>query len=145
LFWFDEWKLGEAMMIRSQMAVVAVMFGAFPAMAQEIDCTNPELQIEMTFCAEREWNIADAELNDVYEDARGVMADIDAGLPKDQQGAVANLRDAQRAWVTFRDKACAAEGFSWHGGSGEPMVIYLCRARLTNSRISDLRLLVEGS
>jgi uncharacterized protein YecT (DUF1311 family) len=133
------------MMIRIQMALIFGVLSAFPAMAQEIDCENAQVQIEMTFCAERDWNIADAELNDVYKAAQEVMADIDAGLPKDQQAAVASLRDAQRAWVTFRDKACDAEGFLWHGGSGEPMVIYLCRARLTNSRISDLRLLVEGN
>jgi uncharacterized protein YecT (DUF1311 family) len=132
-------------MTRIQMALIVAVLGTCPVMAQEIDCDNAQVQIEMTVCAEREWNIADAELNDVYRGAQGVMANIDAGLPKDQQGAVANLRDAQRAWVTFRDKACAAEGFLWHGGSGEPMVIYLCRARLTNNRIGDLRLLVEGS
>jgi uncharacterized protein YecT (DUF1311 family) len=132
-------------MSRIQMALIAVILGVSPAMAQEIDCDNAQAQIELTFCAERDWNIADAELNDAYKAAQEMLADIDAGLPKDQQGAVANLRDAQRAWVTFRDAACAAEGYLWHGGTGEPMVIYLCRARLTQSRVSDLRLLIEGN
>ncbi|MEH7826722.1 lysozyme inhibitor LprI family protein [Gemmobacter denitrificans] len=109
-----------------------------PAFAQQVDCTNASSQNEMTFCAEQDWMAADADLNAAYKAARDRMRAVDADLPKDQQGAEAQLKQAQRAWVTFRDAACAAEGYMMHGGSAEPMVIYGCRAFLTRQRAEGL-------
>ena len=108
------------------------------ATAQDVDCTNAQTQMELTFCAEQDWQAADADLNAAYTAAQKVMRAIDAGLPKAEQGAEANLRAGQRAWVTFRDATCAAEGYAMHGGSAEPMLIYGCRARLTEQRGADL-------
>ena len=73
-----------------------------------------------------------------------MMKDIDTGLPRDQRGAATFLRDGQRAWITFRDAACAAEGYLMHGGSAEPMVIYGCYARLTETRAADLWMVAEA-
>jgi len=106
--------------------------------AQEIDCAQAMAQVELTFCAEQDWQRADADLNDAYKAALALMRQIDAGLAADQQGAEAHLRAGQRAWVSFRDEACAAEGYVMHGGSAEPMVIYGCRAGLTRQRAEGL-------
>ena len=125
-------------MTRFQMAMIASALGITSAQAQDIDCANAQVQLEMTFCAERDWKVADADLNKAYAAAQTMMKAVDADLPKDQQGASDNLRAAQRAWVTFRDAACAAEGYPSRGGSIEPMIIYICRARLTESRAADL-------
>ena len=125
-------------MTRFQMALIASALGITSAQAQDIDCANAQVQLEMTFCAERDWKVADADLNKAYAAAQTMMKAVDADLPKDQQGASDNLRAAQRAWVTFRDAACAAEGYPSRGGSIEPMIIYICRARLTQSRAADL-------
>ncbi|WP_203232239.1 lysozyme inhibitor LprI family protein [Gemmobacter caeruleus] len=108
------------------------------AAAQEIDCAQAMAQVELTFCAEQDWQRADADLNDAYKAALALMRQIDAGLAADQQGAEAHLRAGQRAWVSFRDEACAAEGYVMHGGSAEPMVIYGCRAGLTRQRAEGL-------
>ncbi len=132
-------------MTRIQLALFASVLMISAAEAQEIDCAKPKVQLEMTFCAERDWQIADADLNAAYRAAQSEMKSIDAGLPAAEQGASAALRDGQRAWVTFRDAACTAEGYQWHGGSGEPMIIYACRARLTKDRAADLWGLAEGS
>lgn len=118
--------------------IAALVLAATPALAQEVDCAKAVAQMELTYCAEQEWMTADADLNDAYGAARDLMRQVDAGLPEDQKGAEANLKAAQRAWITFRDAACAAEGYMMHGGSAEPMVIYGCRARLTESRGEDL-------
>ncbi|MBT9245199.1 DUF1311 domain-containing protein [Gemmobacter fulvus] len=118
--------------------IAALVLAATPALAQEVDCAKAVAQMELTYCAEQEWMTADADLNDAYGAARDLMRQVDAGLPEDQKGAEANLKAAQRAWITFRDAACAAEGYMMHGGSAEPMVIYGCRARLTESRAEDL-------
>lgn len=131
-------------MIRFQMVLLASVLGIAAADAQEIDCATAQVQMELNICAERDWMIADADLNDAYKAAQGVMTGIDANNPVTQNEASSDLRDAQRAWVTFRDAACSAEGFLWYGGSGEQMVIYACRARLTRDRATDLWALTEG-
>ena len=114
------------------------------AAAQDVDCENAEAQVELTYCAEQDWQVADADLNAAYTAAMAMMKGIDAGLPKDQQGAATFLRDGQRAWITFRDAACAAEGYTMHGGSGEPMLIYGCYARLTQTRADDLWMVAQA-
>ncbi len=116
---------------------------ASAASAQEVDCANPQYQMEMTFCAEQDWLAQDENLNAAYGAAMDLMKIVDAGLPRDQQGAATHLRDGQRAWITFRDQTCAAEGYMMHGGSAEPMVIYGCYARLTASRAEELWQLAE--
>ena len=131
-------------MTRFQMALIASVLGIAGADAQAIDCANAQVQMELNFCAERDWMIADADLNDAYKAAQAVMKCIGAQFPATQNEASSDLRDAQRAWVTFRDAACSAEGFLWYGGSGEQMIIYSCRARLTRDRATDLWALSEG-
>jgi len=123
------------------------LFG-FPgsqAMAQNsVDCTGPQTQIEMTYCAEQDWNAADADLNAVYKTAMGKMHEVDSYLSDSLKGAADALRDAQRAWITYRDKACAAYGYLARGGTMEPQLIYICRANLTRERTKELKDLAEG-
>ena len=115
---------------------------AAPAAAQDVDCANAMAQIELTFCAEADWMAADAELNDAYKAAMAVMKQIDANLGEGKN-AEGYLRQAQRDWVAFRDNACAAEAYPMHGGSAEPMLIYGCRARLTQERTMGLYYITE--
>ena len=117
---------------------LALCLFACPAAAQDVDCANAQARLELTYCAEQDWMTADAALNDAYQAAMAAMQQVDAGLEAKDRGAVVNLRAAQRAWIIFRDAACAAEGYPMHGGSAEPMVIYACRARLTDQRAEDL-------
>lgn len=116
---------------------------AGPALGQDVDCAKAVAQMELTYCAEQDWLAADEALNAAYGEAKALMQQIDADLPKAERGAAVNLRDAQRAWISFRDAACAAEGYAMHGGSAEPMLIYGCRTRLTEQRTEDLQLLTE--
>ena len=126
-------------------ATLALILSLLPlsAAAQEVDCETAEVQVEITYCAEQDWIVADEDLNEAYQAAMAMMKDIDAGLPEDQQGAAAYLRDGQRAWIAFRDATCAAEGYVMHGGSGEPMLIYGCYARLSEARALDLWAVAE--
>jgi uncharacterized protein YecT (DUF1311 family) len=130
-------------MLRLVAGMVLVLGGmAGPALAQEVDCSVAEAQMELTFCAEQDWMAADAELNDAYKAAMAVMKRIDATLGEGKN-AEGYLRQAQRDWVAFRDNACAAEAYPMHGGSAEPMLIYGCRARLTEERTLGLYYITE--
>jgi uncharacterized protein YecT (DUF1311 family) len=113
------------------------------AQAQQVDCANAVTQLDMTDCAKQDFDAADKALNVSYQAAMEMMTSIDGDLPKADQGAVAALKDAQRAWIVVRDSTCTAEGFAWAGGSGRGMVELSCMARLTKSRTDDLNILAE--
>lgn len=116
-----------------------------PAGAQDtVDCDAPVTQMEMTYCAEQDWQAADADLNTAYNAAMAAMRETDSYLPDNLKGAADALRSAQRAWIPYRDAACAAYGYQARGGSMEPMLIYACRADLTRQRTGELMDLAGG-
>ncbi len=130
-------------MLKFQMVFSLAMLAATTATAQEIDCSNPQVQLEMTFCAQQLWKASDADLNDAYKAAQVAMKEIDADLPDAEKGAATSLRDGQRAWIAYRDAACAAEGYLSHGGSIEPMVVAYCLARVTKTRAQEIWMLSQ--
>ena len=108
--------------------------------AGQIDCAAAQTQVDLNTCAKLDFDEADSNLNDAYKAAVTKMQALDqAG------GAEAALRDAQRTWVTFRDQACASEGWTVHGGSMETLVVLECKARLSGTRADDLWSLSEGN
>ena len=112
--------------------------------AQTLNCNNAMTQMEINACTGMAFEAADRDLNAAYAQARTQMRQIDSGLPPNQQGAEVALRDGQRAWISFRDNTCAAEGFQMRGGSGEQMLVLGCMARLTQARAQDLWMLAAG-
>lgn len=128
----------------SALCTLALMSLPFAASAQQIDCTNPQTQIDMTQCADQDYQAADARLNAAYGPAIDYLAAIDADLDPAEQGAEAALREGQRAWITFRDASCTAEGYSVHGGTMEGMVVLMCNTRLTLARAADLEALIPN-
>ncbi len=123
------------------LSAIAAVYCLNPAVAQTLDCTAPQSQLEMTMCAGQDYSKADAELNVAYAKARAVMKSYDADLPPGQRGAAKALLEAQRAWIPFRDAACKAEGYPFEGGTIQPMIVAECLARLTRRRTEDLRAL----
>lgn len=115
-----------------------------PATAQDVDCANAVTQMDMNQCAYDDWEAADADLNDAYQRAMDLLQQWDADLPKDEQGGALALKEAQRAWITFRDKGCAAEGYAMKGGSAEPLLVYGCMRQLTEDRTNQLAAMVEA-
>lgn len=124
--------------------VLAVPALPFAAAAQEVDCSKAQAQVELAYCAEQDWNAADARLNAAYKVVVAAMKGMDAGLDANDRGAEDALRAGQRAWITYRDQTCAAEAWMAHGGSAEPMMIYACRARVTDARAEELENMEAG-
>ena len=118
---------------------------AAPAAAQDVDCDNPMTQADMNACAYQDWEAGDADLNEAYVAAMDLLQAWDADLPASEKGGVKAMREAQRAWITFRDKACQAEGYAMKGGSAEPLLVYGCMARLTEARAGQLWDMVAAS
>jgi uncharacterized protein YecT (DUF1311 family) len=128
-------------MLRLGFTAVFAAILPLAAAAQDLDCGSSSTQAEMTACSEQAWQAADSDLNAAYGSARARMQEIDAGMG--DSTADKALRDAQRAWISFRDLACASEAAPYRGGSIEPMIVYSCRERLTLARSEDLAALAE--
>jgi len=58
---------------------------------------------------------------------------------KDSAADTANLKNAERKWIAYRDATCKAEYGLWGGGSGGPNALAMCIIRVTRTRISDLK------
>lgn len=110
------------------------------AMAQQTPsedvCNDPLTQYEMNYCADRDWRMADEDLNATY-----VWA-MERAKAWSEEAAIA-LRDAQRAWIPYRDRACEAEGILFEGGSIQPLIVMSCKAHLTRLRTEDIRAIYE--
>lgn len=132
------------MLRRLHFAAPLLALFALPAAAQAQDCANAMDQVTMNACAYGDWQAADADLNRAYRAAMDTLQDWDSYLPAGQRGAAKALKEGQRAWITFRDKTCEAEGFAMRGGSAEPLLVYGCMARLTEQRAADLWALAES-
>jgi len=72
----------------------------------------------------------DADLNSVYQSAL-------KRWNEDPQRA--ELRDAQRVWIAYRDATCKAEAGIYRGGTIMPSVSLRCILRLSRQRIADLK------
>ena len=99
------------------------------AEAQTDRCPGAVTQLDLTDCAAREYRDADADLNRVYRDVMSL-----AGARQER-----GLREAQRAWLRFRDAHCAVEAAAYEGGSIQPMVRAFCLAGVTEQRADQLR------
>lgn len=113
------------------------------------DCDNPMDQFSMTYCAGQEYEKADATLNDLWPKVVAIARENDehvADLARDRgvPTTVEALRDAQRAWIKFRDAQCSYEAYEVFGGTMQPMVGSLCLSRLTEERNAFFRSVLES-
>jgi uncharacterized protein YecT (DUF1311 family) len=118
------------------------LLAAQASSAEGWHCDNPQVQMEMNACAAIDFERADAELNAEYRRSIAWARDADRegrAPGDDRPGDEATLREAQRAWLAFRDAQCRLEGYEARGGSMEPMLYEGCRARLTRERTRQLR------
>jgi uncharacterized protein YecT (DUF1311 family) len=92
-------------------------------------CANPQTQFEMNQCAGKEYQAADAVLNQVYQK---LVAMLD-----DEQKA--QLKEAENAWLKYRDAHCDFVADQFKGGSMRPMIAAMCLADVTKNRTTELR------
>lgn len=105
--------------IRSSEAFDRCMAGAGGVTAGMVNCIGAETRI---------W---DRRLNAAYA---ALMAD-----PDHSAAAKGLLREAQRAWIAYRDKACIAEGeMTAEGGTLAMVSRASCALQMTAQRATDL-------
>lgn len=92
-------------------------------------CANPVTQFDMNQCAGKAYRAADETMNQVY---RKLVAMLD-------EGEKAKLKEAQVAWLKYRDTNCEFVGDQYAGGSIRPLIEATCLADMTKSRTTELR------
>ena len=114
--------------------LIALVLLAAPA-AHAAGCDENGNQMQLNQCAAEELARANAALNSTYQ---ALMKKIEA--PNQAQ-----LRDAQRAWIAFRDKECTFEtgGGANQGGSIWPMMVDKCLTTMTQERTKALQAQVK--
>jgi uncharacterized protein YecT (DUF1311 family) len=93
-------------------------------------CQKEMTQTDLNLCYDKARQAADAELGRRY----GQLLARLAGSPK----AKDLLREAERAWIRYRDADCAFVASGTAGGSAQPMVLAGCVADMTRQRIDRL-------
>lgn len=102
-------------------------------------CEAAMSNVEMTVCLGEAYKKADRTLNTVWTQ---VLATVDGAdyLTADQRKEwETELREAQRAWVKFKEHDCnGAVLYEWWGGSGASAAISSCLLNHTVTRTKDL-------
>jgi uncharacterized protein YecT (DUF1311 family) len=92
-------------------------------------CANAQTQYEMNQCAGKAFRAADATLNEVYRKLVSM-------LNEDEK---AQLKDAQTAWLKYRDTNCEFVADEYKGGSIRPLILATCLGNMTKSRTAELK------
>ncbi|QBK31284.1 lysozyme inhibitor LprI family protein [Roseitalea porphyridii] len=118
------------------------------ATAQDWDCDDAGNlpQQGMNWCAYQDWQRADRALNADWPLVVDAMKEMDGFAAEsfpEQANGHDSLLEAQRAWITYRDGQCTAEGARFAGGSLRPLIENSCKAALTRKRTEELLLMLE--
>lgn len=93
-------------------------------------------QLTMNVCASYRFEQADKALNEQYKQNLTAVK---------EQAAQIRLREAQRAWLVFRDKDCLADtGPREESGSIWPLLHFSCLEKHTTRRTEDLKVQACG-
>jgi uncharacterized protein YecT (DUF1311 family) len=92
-------------------------------------CANPLTQSEMNQCAGKAYREADARLNEAY---RKLVSMLD-------EAEIAQLKEAQTAWLKYRDTNCMFVADQYKGGSIHPLIQSTCLKEVTNRRTVELK------
>lgn len=127
------------------LVALSTSFGLAQTSKAEDPCRKASNQRELNDCTEKKFHAADDEMHKVY---RSISALLDSKLAKlgngDElmrkyaAGAIADLKAAQDAWVTYRDLECKAEAGQEAGGSIQPTILANCMETITRARIQQL-------
>jgi uncharacterized protein YecT (DUF1311 family) len=96
--------------------------------AQAVSCDEATTTHEMTVCEKAALDTVDEELNRVYG---ALQVDLD-------KTSKLLLRDAQRAWIAYRDAECARIADFARGGTIAPLLALGCKTKMTADRVSEL-------
>ncbi len=106
---------------------------------ENINCEDIRNTVESNFCADKDFQRADAKLNEIYKKVLAQISEAGLEKPYDRHSWENALREGQRAWITFRDLDCkGAVPMEWSGGTGTTAAVLICMKEKTETRIKEL-------
>jgi uncharacterized protein YecT (DUF1311 family) len=123
-------------MRRLALALAVMLLSAGVAAAEDDDaiakarkaCTDMEAQTDMNICSH---DLAKKVGGEMQRSQEKLLGRVD-GKNK------ANVRDAHRAWMTYRDRHCDFEASGVEGGSAHALIYNLCVLDLNDARLKQL-------
>ncbi|KXG87589.1 lysozyme inhibitor LprI family protein [Agrobacterium bohemicum] len=109
------------------MMILALVCPAGAANAQGV-CGDAANQRAINECYGTLYKQADSQLQATYDSLRKKLT------PE----AATRLRDAQRAWVAYKENWCALQSSTVENGSMYPSVLAQCLTQLTNEQLERL-------
>jgi len=98
--------------------------------AQRDPCKDGDTTFEMKQCSAKKYKQADDELNKVYQQLMSKL---------DDEGHKTALKNAQVAWLKYRDSNCDFESYLNRGGSIYSVIVTECKTSMTASRTREMK------
>lgn len=121
-----------------------LLFVSSARAGEALTCDTATDNAEHIACADREFRAQDAELNRVYKlllkSALGDVKPLHGYGPLPYMA----LKDAQRAWVGFRDSNCHWKSTQFYGGTEQAVIMASCRAIATRDRVNELKAIQQN-
>ena len=92
-------------------------------------CEDAQTQADMNICFGNEYKKADGALNKAYQQLAAMLDEDDK----------AQLKNAENAWLKYRDTNCEFVADQYKGGSMRPMIAAICLADVTDNRTKELK------
>ena len=127
------------MMIARAGLAFLMLSGAALAQQPKIDCKTAQSNVELGYCAEKEFERADAELNRIFTRVLAAIDRQDHYTPEQRTKWKTALRETQRNWMKFKEQDCGELiGYEWSGGTGTSLASLGCQTEKTRTRTRDL-------
>ena len=112
---------------------------AAQAQDQNDPCEDADSTLEINDCMGEGFKLADAELNRVYKAAMAHIDENDHMPARTRRDWKQLLLEAQRHWITFKEKDCDLLQLEWWQGSGATAAMLGCLISKTETRTNELK------
>jgi uncharacterized protein YecT (DUF1311 family) len=125
-------------------AALAAWAGAVEAQPKGTPTGSVEYSRCIASSGQRDVAVVECERSEYRRQDQGLNALYKQLEVKLDTSGKSKLRDAQRAWIAFRDSQCAYERSREAGGTLAPVLEAGCLKRLTGQRVQDLRQMLSA-
>ena len=115
--------------------IAVLIILAVNAKEKEPDCSGAVTTYQQISCLDKKYKFWDKQLNRNYKALVAKIKKVDS----ESKRVIKRLKDAQRAWIIFRDKECIFQSSPMIDGSAEAVLNIACLANMTKQRALELK------
>ena len=125
--------------------IFALAFLPCAAFADDtVDCADAGDEVDMMECAWAKFDKLDAQLNAEYQNTIAIFEDRMAAQSHRAPDLVNRLREAQRAWVAYRDANCSMYIWAYEETHEQEPWREYCMTEMTTARLEELKRFQES-